>query len=211
MTTEPTYAGEFILSEGPRSRSRDQVTIAVNQTLLAGTVLGATEVGALGAASVANPGNTGNMTVGNLSATGDAKLGVWSATLGNATHFGVNDPDGIVIGEGNMGAQFNGAGLSFAITAGSVAGVQDDGFEITVSQGAAVEEFAKLNPAASDGTQRAAGISFAAVTTGGSTAQAVAITRAAEVKGGVLDWGNANATQIAVAEQQLAALGIIVR
>ena len=78
---------------------------------------------------------------------------------------------------------------------------------------AASGEYVPLNPSATDGSEQAAGILYAAVDASGSTAvDAVAIVRDAEVKGGELVWpGGITDAQKATAVAQLGATGIIVR
>lgn len=68
------------------------------------------------------------------------------------------------------------------------------------------------DPGASNGSQNAAAILYDAVTTGvGETADAVGITRDAEVIGARLTWDDHTAPQKTAAIAQLAAIGIIVR
>ncbi len=212
VTNEPMYAGEFILSEAMRSRSRDQITIAQSQTLLAGTVLGATTVGNMSASAAALGSNTGNATFGNITAVAPAQAGVYDLTMGNATHFEVTGPGGGEVGQGALGSAFSAGGLGFTLSAGGVAQVPDDSWAITVGIGSAVTEYERLNNVGTDGSQNAAAIAFAPYTTPANvTVPGVAITRSAEVKSGALDWGNLTNTQIAAATVQLAKQGIIVR
>jgi hypothetical protein len=221
MTTpiiEPVYAGEYVLSEGPRSRSRDQVTIGASQTLLAGTVLGYSSVGALAIAIAALGTNVGNATFGTESVAAGTPPGEYDLTMDDATHFTVLQPPagadepGEVVGHGVLGTAFNVGGLTFTGTAGGTACVAGDAFKITVSQSGALDEYVRFNPAATDGSQNAAAINFAPVTTAsGVTAQALAHTRDIEAKGGVLDWGGADDGQITAGIAQLAKHGIIVR
>jgi hypothetical protein len=214
MTTEPMYAGEFILSEATRSRSRDQVTIAQNQALLAGTVLGLSSVGAL-SVSAAKTGAGNGVITGSTIAAG-SKVGKYVATcvaaVANAGSFMLQDPDGVDLGEITVAVAFNLGGLAGTIADGSADWAAGDTVVYTVSEATGLGEYERLNPSATDGDQAAAGISFAPVTTGsGVTAQAVAITRDAEVKSACLDWGSLTDDQVAAATVQLAALGIIVR
>lgn len=70
----------------------------------------------------------------------------------------------------------------------------------------------KLAPAATDGSQTAAGIAYADVDTGAATAVEVGIERDAEVASVRLVWPAGLTTQQqAAATTQLASLGIIVR
>jgi len=216
--TEPVYAGEFVLSEDDFGRSRDQITVGLNQTLKAGTVLGLSSIGTLaGAFSAA--GATGNPTSGAITVAAGTELGEYDIVMTDATHFDVYQPPkapddvaGEVLGKGVFGSAFSAGGLGFTLTAGGTPCIASDVLKITVTQSGATNTYLALNPTATDGSQNAAAISFGPVVTGGSaTAQALGITRAAQVKSGMLDWGSASAPQIAAATAQLQALGIIVR
>jgi Bacteriophage lambda head decoration protein D len=223
LITEPVYTGEFVLSEGPRGRSRDEVAIGENQTLNAGTVLGLSSVGTLAAAFAALGANTGNPTCGAITVAPGTEVGEFDFVMDDATHFHMLQPPGAPedvpgeeVGHGVFGVEFNAGGLGFEITAGGVACVPGDSFKITVTQSGALNLWVRWNPAATDGSQNAAAISFAPIVTpdpnsGAATVNAVVIDRDAEVKSGVLDWGAAEPAQIAAATAQLAALGIIVR
>lgn len=216
--TEAVYSGEFILSEGPRSRSRDTVTIAQNQTVLAGSVLGLQSVGTLAGAFAALGTNTGTPTCGAITVAPGTETGEFDIIMDDATHFHVMQPPspgldtpGEEIGHGVIGSAFSAGGLGFTLTAG-VACVPGDSFKITVTQSGAVNQYVLLNPSATDGSQNAAAIALFGVVTGASqTAKITAITRQAEVKSGMLGWNGATTPQIAAATLQLAALGIIVR
>jgi hypothetical protein len=218
---EQIYTGEFVLSEGPRTRSRDTVVIAQSQTLLAGTVLGYSSVGAL-AGTFSATGAHGNPTCGTITVAAGSLVGEFDIVMDDATHFHVLLPDdaagatvgeGQALGDGVFGSAFSGGGLGFTLTAGGTACNPGDELKITVSQSAALNEYEAVNASATDGTQNAAAISFGPVTTGsGVTAKAVAIIRAAEVKAGMLQWpAGATTNQIAAWTAQLAAIGIISR
>lgn len=216
---EPTYAGEFILSEGNRTHSRDVVTIAQNQTLKAGAVLGYQSVGTLAGAYSAT-GAHGNPTCGAITVAAGTPLGEYDVVMDDATHFHVEAPaaggevagSGEAFGEGIFGSAFTGGGLGFTLTAGGTACNPGDVLKVTVTQSGAVNQYVALNPSATDGSQNAAAVNWAPITTGsGVTAQAVVIARSAEVKAAALDWGSASSPQIVTGTAQLAAHGIIAR
>ena len=72
--------------------------------------------------------------------------------------------------------------------------------------------YAPLDPAASDGTEVAAGILYAATSTGAAGGEAVIIARLAEVVDSLLVWpASITAEQQAAAVNQLAGLDIITR
>ena len=95
---------------------------------------------------------------------------------------------------------------------------------VTFAQGAAVVTactvlglitatglYVPLAPAANDGSQNAAGISYDNVDVTGGPKQAVITARQTEVNARDLVWGTATPAQIAAAKVQLAALSIICR
>src|SRR5579863_9214752 len=97
---EQVYAGEFVLSEGPRTRSRDTIVIAQSQTLVAGQILGYSSVGTLAGAFSAEGTNTGNPTCGAITVAAGTDLGEFDIVMDDATHFHVLDPAGEPIGTG---------------------------------------------------------------------------------------------------------------
>ncbi|MBL6852355.1 MAG: head decoration protein, partial [Alphaproteobacteria bacterium] len=72
---ESFHAGGFMISEGPGTRSRDQITIASGQSLKAGTVLGKLLSSTSNAVSTAGGGNTGNGVMGTVSVGAGAIVG----------------------------------------------------------------------------------------------------------------------------------------
>ncbi|WCM21367.1 hypothetical protein NDK50_07940 [Paraburkholderia bryophila] len=100
----------------------------------AGKVLGdfeaAPDIAAVGVAG----SNTGNGTIGTLSATSAATPGAFKVTFTAATAFNVTDPNGIALKAGATGAAYTAEGLTFTITAGGTAFVAGDSFTVTVTQ-----------------------------------------------------------------------------
>lgn len=84
-------------------------------------------------ASVAGS-NTGNGSIGTMSATAAAKAGAYKVTATAATTFTVSDPDGIALKDGATGAAYTAGGLTFTNTAGGTPYVAGDSFTVTVSQ-----------------------------------------------------------------------------
>jgi hypothetical protein len=72
-------------------------------------------------------------------------------------------------------------------------------------------KYVAVDPEASDGSEEAAGILFAACHADGADAQAVGILRDAEVNEDELDWSDLNTTEIATATAELLAIGILMR
>lgn len=214
--TEALHPCAFIVSEAPAYQSRDSVTIAVSQTILAGQVLGktgtpASETDAVGAAA----GNAGNGTIGTVTIGGTAVDGAYvlvMLTAGATAEFELHDPNGIVVGTGKVGTAFVGP-LSFTITAGGNAFAVGDEFTITVARPLALDAYEALNLSASDGSNVAVAIAAYPITTGGSaTGKIMAITRRAEVRLADLTWpSGATTAQINEGVVQLNKVGITCR
>lgn len=105
------------------------VRTVVNGAKAVGDVEAASDVSAAGV-----PGaNTGNGTIGTLSATAATLAGAWKVTFLTATTFSVNDPNGDAMKSGATGVAYTSNGLTFTITAGGTAFVANDSFTVTVT------------------------------------------------------------------------------
>lgn len=203
---EGKHTGEFLLSEGNGSISRETVTISsAAAALVPGTVLGKITLGAVTSAAVA--GNTGNGTMGSVTLSLGAKPGVYKLTIvepaSNAGAFVVEDPDGIIIGNGDVASAFSAGGLAFTLADGATDFASGDQFNITVAAGSG--KYVAYDSAATNGAAVAAGVLYAAAPDSASDQKAVAIVRMAEVI-------EAELTGVdAAAKLQLAALNIICR
>ena len=203
---EGKHTGEFLLSEGNGSISRETVTISsAAAALVPGTVLGKITLGAVTSAAVA--GNTGNGTMGSVTLSLGAKPGVYKLTIvepaSNTGAFVVEDPDGIIIGNGDVASAFSAGGLAFTLADGATDFASGDQFNITVAAGSG--KYVAYDSAATNGAAVAAGVLYAAAPDSASDQKAVAIVRMAEVI-------EAELTGIdAAAKAQLAALNIICR
>jgi hypothetical protein len=217
---EARHSGEFIISELDGHGSRDNVLIAVSQTIVPGAILGAADVVAdVTSSAAADAGNTGNgvFTLDAVAPVGagaqDGKYRVICiAVAANGGEFIVNDPQGVEIGKVAVGATFNNQ-IKFVIADGATDFVAGDAFTVTVGVDIAGQQFSALNPAANDGTQNAAAIAiYAATTDNATTVQIAAITRMSEVNAQTLTWPNGiTAQQKAEAIVQLRKKGISVR
>lgn len=78
--------------------------------------------------------NTGNGTLGTLSATGATTAGVWHVLFSGATTFRVFDPNGVEYKDGATGTAWSYNGLTFTITAGGTAFAAGDTFTVTIGQ-----------------------------------------------------------------------------
>jgi hypothetical protein len=78
-------------------------------------------------------GNTGNTTLGTLSAGAAPFNGAYHVIYTDATHFNVFDPNGVFVGTGVNGTAFASSGVNFLATTGGTAMVRGDGFTVTVT------------------------------------------------------------------------------
>jgi len=220
VLTEGNHPGSFMVSEAEGYRSRDTFVVALNQTLVAGQVVGKTAVVGQVTWSVAvDAGNTGNgvFTIdGAAPVAAGAKNGVYRVVndlvAANSGEFVVFDPDGVEIGRVAVAATFNNQ-IKFVIADGATDFAIGDAFSVTVGIEETDYQVAAYNPTGADGTQHVAGIIWSNVTTDGTNTQkAVVVTREAEVRGIDLTWpGGITAAQKADAIRQLEALTIVTR
>jgi hypothetical protein len=217
---EAAHPLSFLVSEeGHGFISRDTVTIGTNQTILAGTVLGRTDVIANTTASLTtDAGNTGNgvftldASTPVLASAVDGTYRVICVTAGTGGVFEVFSPAGVEIGRVTAGGSAFANQIKFAIATAGVAFAAGDAFSVIVGvelQGDVT--YAALNPAATDGTQNAFAVAGYPVTTVSSTAQITAITRNAEVRLADLSWPSITAAQKAEAIEQLRQRAIVCR
>jgi hypothetical protein len=100
-----------------------------------GCVLASQET--LEAVAAAVAGNTGNGTMGTVTVSAGAKEGVYTLTIiepgSNVGAFEVQDPDGIVIGNGDVASAFSAGGLAFTLADGSTDFAAGDQFTITLT------------------------------------------------------------------------------
>lgn len=211
VQTETAHAGEFVISEATRSRSRENVLIGASQTLLVGAIVALSLVGASAEATAAS-GNTGNGTIGAITIDADAAPGVYVLTIiepaANGGTFSVEGPDGVELPGGKVAVAYNGP-INFTLADGATDFVAGDSFEIAVAADPAERQYVEWSV---DGAP-AAGILFDAVTTGsGETAPGVIIDGDAEVNGNLLVYPTgATLSDKVEARSQLRRLGIKVR
>lgn len=210
---ETLHAAGFLVSEAAGNRSRDNGVLASGEAAvrIAGTVLGRT-VTAGTAVGAASAGNTGTSTIGSVSVGGAAKEGVYTIeliTAGATAAFEVVGPDGLPVGHGAIGTAFAGA-VNFTITNVGGTSIAGDQYTVTVSQ--LTKKYKILAPAATDGTQIAAGILLADADATAADAKIAVISRSAEVNANELTYPAAiTAAQKDIAIAQLQAAGVMVR
>lgn len=211
--TEGNYTAEFLLSEAAGSRSRDNITLKTPEDLKAGAVLGRETTAATESTAV-HSGNTGDGTMGAVTATAGAKEGTYRLTViepaTDAGTFQVEDPDGVVIGTGTVAVAFSEGGIAFTLADGATDFVAGDGFDIKIS--AATFKWQAHDPAATDGTQEPAGILYADTDASAADKVTAIIARDAEVKTSELIWKTGISTEDKeLGIEALAQAGILVR
>jgi len=128
----------------------------------------------------------------------------------NAGDFEVIDPQGDVIGIGTVAVAFSTGGLAFTLADGAADFIVGDTFAITVAAGS--KKYVEHNAAATNGSQRAAGILFDAVDATLADKPGLAIIRFAEVNGDEITWKTGiSAPDKAAGIESLKALGVIIR
>lgn len=208
-----------VVSEEPGWRSRDAATIATNQTIVVGQVLGKLGVVASETASVvyaAGDVGDGALTMdGTAPIRSDAIDGVYTVEFtgtGATALFNVLDPKGLIVGEGNVGTTFAGP-IKFAIADdASHHYAIGDRILVTIARPVGDDQYKAWSPSATDGSQTACAIALYPLTTTSATAKITAITRAAEIRASDLTWASgATTAQINEATNQLLAAGIVLR
>lgn len=176
-------AGSYITGFGTGTGGAGTYTVSESSTASSTTIT------ATAALATAWDGNTGTGTVGAITVTAAAKPGTYKVVFGvaasNKGNFIVEDPDGIIVGQGDATVAFSGGGLAFTISDDTdfVAG---DGFNIAVAEGSG--EYALHDTSASNGTQTAVAVLAYDTDASSEALPAVAVTRLAEVKESLLTW-----------------------
>jgi len=209
------FAATFIVSEARGYRSREQAVVASgagkvpNGMIMARRSSAATRGSSSAAAA---GGNTGNGTLGTLTADNDAGAGVYRARFLDADTFAVYGPGGEEVGRGAPGAAFNGP-VNFTITAGGTPFAAGDGFDITVTAAAGSGEYVPYDPAGgATGADKASAILFETVDATDVAVKATFIVRDAEVQRAALAFaGTPTNGQKDAAYAALAAAGIAFR
>lgn len=211
VQTEKAHAGEFLISEASRTRSRDNIVYAASQTIVPGQLLSVILVGALAAAAIAAAGNTGNGAIGAVTVDANAPLGRYVLTIiepaSNGGAFTLEGPDGVQLDPGKVGVAYNGP-INFTLADGATDFAAGDTIEIEVTQDSAVPQHV-----AWDGSLDVSGVAFDHAVTGvGETADGVAITGDAEVNASLLTYfDGATLSDKVEGRAQLRRLGIKAR
>ncbi len=209
LKSEPNYAGDWLKYEEDNLYSREEITVLSGQNLTSGAVVGKVAVGTVTGAAA--PGNTGDGTIGTLSAGPGAKEGAYQVTVIEPAvdlgTFQVEDPDGVVIGTGVVATAFSDE-VVFTIADGAADFVAGDRFIVTVAAGTGK---VKASPdTASDGSEVAVGVLLLDVDASAADKAGVMISRHAKVRREALTFDATvdDAAKRAVKYDQLKALGI---
>lgn len=213
VMTEGKYTAEFLLSEAHGFRSRENVVVLSGENLQPGHVLGRRLVAPTVGAAAALGTNTGNGTVGSLTAGTGVQRGTYRLVAtepgSNAGVFQVIDPQGRVIGDATVAVGYTGE-INFTIADGATDFIAGDAFTIEVSGGSyKVKEY---DAADTDGGHRPFGVLYAAVNATAGDARGVALVRDCEVRIDNLVWfAGATTGQKNAAYDLLASQGVIAR
>ncbi len=154
--SQTPYSPDRLFGDPPPKLSR-KITLLTGENLARGAVLGKITggVGATDDDGVADPGNTGDGTIGTVSAVAGAQPGVYTITIiepgANVGTFTVEDPNGVEIGTGVVAVQFSNQ-VQFTIADGSVDFIAGDRFTITVTA-VATEKYKLSASASADGSE----------------------------------------------------------
>ncbi len=211
--SETLHAGGFMLSGNPDCSdiATEQITVLSGTAAMqAGTVLCKVPAGT---ATETHAGNTGTGAMGSITVGDGAQAGIYRVVfvqaVTNAGNFEVFDPAGRQVGNGVVGSVFTGGGISFTIS-DATDFVVGDKFLVTVVLTST--KYTILAPAATDGSEVAAGILWDYCDASAADKQATAVVRLATVKSGELTWpAGITAGQKATAIAQLNALNIYLR
>lgn len=157
-----TYVPDQLIAGGLKLITQP-IVLAAGTSLARGTVLGQqTNYSVQTAAGT----NTGNGTIGTVSAIAGAKIGTYKALATSATNWGVVDPEGTVLAAATTGTAYTAGGIKFTITAGGTAFVAGDSFTLAVLN--SIGNFIVSVVGASDGSQTPCAIlaDFADATSG---------------------------------------------
>jgi Bacteriophage lambda head decoration protein D len=220
--TEGKAQASFIMNEDPGNRSREAITIASGEGVVApGTALGKI-AGDTGAVTVGAPTFVGTGAGALTKATpaygagvkeGDYKITCVEAATGGGS-FIVEDPDGINIGSALEGAGFDGV-IKFQIDAAGADYVAGDQYTLAVSiaNAATMGKYKVAKPAATDGSQNAVALNIYGVDATSADVAVAAIVRDAQVNGNEITYAAEvdDAPKKAAMIASLNGAGIIVR
>jgi hypothetical protein len=133
--TEGQHAGEFVVSEAPKTRSREKVTVLSGQNLKAGAVVGRVSKG-VGRMTVPTVVGTGNGTVSTVFGGPETLVGNYVVTCitaaANGGTFSVVNPAGKALPNAVVGTPYRSREINFTINDGSTDFIVGDAFTFAV-------------------------------------------------------------------------------
>jgi len=208
ITSQPTRLSDIIAWEIENKRfSRESVIVALGAALVAGMVVGK-RLFALG--SVTAGSNTGDGTIGDVALGAEVKKGDYVLTAVDASTFTVKAPDGTALPDAKVGEAYSNEQIAFTITAGATAFAAGDTFTISVTDGDG--KVVPVNFAATNGSQKAYGVSAGDYDATTAEVEGVVVSRQAIAVSQNLVWPEGTTDeQKATAIEQLQEKGILVR
>lgn len=155
--------------------------------------------------------NVGDGTLGSLTTSTGVQIGTYDVTFKTLTVFGVTDPFGRVLADGEVGVAYSDSGIAFTVTQGANDDFAvGDGFTVKIVSGG--EAFGLLDLGASNGLQTAAAVLLTDADIPANTSvETVFLVRDAVIKAEHLIWpAGITPAQIATALASLKAAGIVV-
>lgn len=205
--TETTHAGGYILSEANGCMSRENGKLNSGQDLAAGAVLGQ-----LKTAAGAKISGTGDGTIGAVTLGPDAQVGIYVLTgkseSANAGTFSVRTPSGDQLPDLTVAVAYASTHINLTVADGTNDWDIGDIIHVTVTGG----DYEQLDSTATDGTQTAAGILYAAVDASSADRACTVSVRDTDCNSNEIVWPSGiTAAQKSVATQQLSNRGIRLR
>lgn len=205
--TEKNRTGDFILSLANGTQSLENALLDEGEDLQAGAVLGQI----LGAAGVKASG-AGDGAIGAVAVGPDVELGVYvltvKTTASNGGTFSVRTPSGVFLPDLTVGTPYVSTHISLTIADGGVDWGAAAVVNVTVGPG----NYTELAPAATNGSQIAAGVLYDNVNATDADTPCVVVVRMAEAKVDGLVWPSGISTDAQdAAIASLNARGILLR
>lgn len=181
ITSTYKRAGCYLGESAALNLINEEIVILTGSgVVLPGTVLGLIdEGGAVTVTPTAKAGNTGNGSIGTVTADTGAEQGAYKVLIiepaTNGGTFRVERPDGTEDGTGTIGVAYNGT-INFTLADGATDFVAGDGFTVNVSY-ATTGKYAPHDPAGTDGREVAAAILYDKVDATSADKPAVATVR----------------------------------
>lgn len=214
--TESLHPTESLVSEASGERSRAAIVVgasAITACMVLGMIQTGTPVAVAGTPVSGVGGTVGNGTVSAVTADAGALAGLYTlicTQTGATGKFRVMRPDGTLDGILTIGTAYNGM-INLTVSDGANDWLVDDIIQVTVSylDADSAPTYGPLTPAATNGLQIAAAISYGDYDASG---RGVAYVRDCEHNADIVKWPTGiTADQKALAITQLAAQGIILR